>query len=154
MRIEIVHLSDIHFRETGNPVRNVVDEIVQAVNSVDATTSLFLVVISGDIAYSGKSAEYKVALQFFQEFREKLAKMRPDATLEFVSVPGNHDCVLPQKGAKLREALIHGVIPSMQEPAQDEELFAQLKKAQAPYNKFHKRLGGPETRTAGTRLSS
>ena len=136
MRIEIVHLSDIHFRTSGNPVLKVVDQLVHAVNSVDPSASLFLVVVSGDVAYLGQPAEYKVALQFFREFREKLAKLRPDAVIEFVSVPGNHDCVLPQKGVKLRETLIQGVIPSMQEPSQDEELFAQLRKAQAPYNKF------------------
>ena len=98
--------------------------------------------ISGDIAYSGKSAEYKVALQFFQEFREKLAQNASRRNPRVcVRSRQTHHCVLPQKGAKLREALIHGVIPSMQEPAQDEELFAQLKKAQAPYNKFRKQLG-------------
>ncbi|HKM47473.1 MAG TPA: metallophosphoesterase [Terriglobales bacterium] len=141
MRIEIVHLSDIHFRKAGNPLLKVVDQLVLAVNSVDPSASLFLVVVSGDIAYSGQPAEYKAALDFFREFREKLAKLRADAVIEFVSVPGNHDCVLPEKGVKLRRTLVEGVIPSMQEPTQDEELFAQLRKAQAPYNKFRRQLG-------------
>ncbi len=141
MRIEIVHLSDIHFRKAGNPVLKVVDQLVHAVYSVDPSASLFVIVISGDIANFGQSTEYKVALQFFREFREKLAKLRPDAAIEFVSVPGNHDCVLPKKGVKLRETLIQGVLPSMQESSQDEGLFAQLRKAQAPYNRFRKQLG-------------
>jgi hypothetical protein len=141
MRIEIIQFSDIHFRKVGNPILDVVDELVHAVNSVDPSASLFLVVVSGDIAYSGQTAEYNVALRFFQEFREKLTKLRPDAVIEFVSIPGNHDCALPEKGEKLRETLIQGIIPSMQELNQDEALFGQLRKSQAPYNKFRRQLG-------------
>ncbi len=141
MRVQIVHLSDIHFRKAGNPVVQVLDQLVQAVNSADPSASLILVVVSGDIAQSGQPAEYRVALQFFGDFNQRLKALRPDARIEYVCVPGNHDCVLPESGTKLRETLVQGVIPSMQDRKQDKALLAQLTKAQAPYSKFRKQLG-------------
>ena len=140
MPIAIVHFSDIHIRNTGNPLLSVVDQLIQAVNSIDSSVNLFVVVISGDIAFSGSAPEYRMALAFFKEFGEKLQKLRPGSRIEFVSIPGNHDSVLPESGTKLRKTLIQGVVPSMQEDEQDAALLAQLLKAQAPYNRFRKQL--------------
>jgi hypothetical protein len=140
MRLEIVHFSDIHFQKAGNPILSIVDQLAQAVQSVDPAASLILVVVSGDVAYSGSSAEYEIALRFFKAFDERLRKFAPTAVVKYVSVPGNHDCVLPKNGVKLREALIRGVIPSMREATQDKTLLNQLLKAQAPYNRFRRRF--------------
>jgi hypothetical protein len=141
MRLGIIHLSDIHFRKTGNPLFEVVDQLAAAVQSADPSVSMFLVVVSGDIAWSGKSAEYEIATQFFQQLRQQLQLFCPQAQVRFISIPGNHDCVLPEKGQKLRETLIQGIIPSLQESRQDEAILKELTKAQAPYNKFRKSLG-------------
>lgn len=141
MRTGIVHLSDIHFRKAGNPILDVIDRLVGAVASVDPSVSLFLVVVSGDIAYSGQPAEYDVAIQFFEEFRRKLLDLHPEAAVKYVFIPGNHDCLLPEEQVNLRKILIDGLLPSMQELRQDEALFDQLLMAQAPYSDFRKRLG-------------
>lgn len=142
MRLAIVHLSDIHIRRAGNPILEVTDQLVSAVNSSDSSVSLFLVVLSGDIAYSGKPAEYEVALRLFRDFRQRLKKMRPDATVEYISVPGNHDCVLLENQAKLRRTIIQGVVESLQAGSLDAALLKQALKVQAPYNRFRKRLSG------------
>lgn len=125
MRVAIVHFSDIHFRRAGNPVLDVLDQLVRAVNSADAQASLFLVIISGDIAFSGDFLEYEVARGFFKEFRDRLQMLRPDGVIEYATVPGNHDCALPESEATLRKTLINGVIPSMQEERQDEALLSE-----------------------------
>jgi predicted MPP superfamily phosphohydrolase len=140
MRVAIVHLSDIHFQKAGNPVFDVLDQLVNAVNSVDAKVSLFIVIISGDIAYSGQSLEYEVATGFLKEFKNKLQKLRTDVVIEFVSVPGNHDCVLPRNEETLRKTLINGLIPTMQEEKQDEFILKQIAKAQANYDRFRASL--------------
>ena len=134
MRAAIVHFSDIHLRRSGNPVIESIDQLVNAVNSVDAAVSFFLVVVSGDIANTGLGTEYQAALRFFREFESKLRALRPDAAIEFVSVPGNHDCVLPKSKSTLRKTLVQGIIPSIQDLKQDEALIREVVKAQAPYN--------------------
>jgi hypothetical protein len=140
MRLAIVHFSDIHVRKAGNPALEATDQLVSAVSSADPSVSLFLVVISGDIAFSGRPLEYRLATKFFLDLKRRLQDSHPGATVEFASVPGNHDCVLPESGVKVRETLIRGIIPSMSESRQDEELLRQLTKAQAPYNRFRKQL--------------
>jgi predicted MPP superfamily phosphohydrolase len=140
MRAAIVHFSDIHLRRSGNPVIESIDQLVNAVNSVDAAVSFFLVVVSGDIANTGLGTEYQAALRFFREFESKLRALRPDAAIEFVSVPGNHDCVLPKSKSTLRKTLVQGIIPSIQDLKQDEALIREVVKAQAPYNRFRKQL--------------
>ena len=142
MRAAIVHLSDIHLRRSGSPIVDAIDQLVSAVNSVDASVSLFLVIISGDIANTGVSTEYQTASQFFKAFEIRLRELRPDATIKFVSVPGNHDCVLPKNKARLRTTLVQGVIPSMQELKQDEASIGEVAKVQAHYNRFRKQLQG------------
>jgi UDP-2,3-diacylglucosamine pyrophosphatase LpxH len=140
MRTALVHLSDIHLRSSGSPIIQAIDQLVSAVNSVDASISLFLVIISGDIANTGVSTEYQTALRFFRDFENKLRGLRPDAAIKFVSVPGNHDCVLPKSKGQLRKTLVQGVIPSMQELKQDEASIGEVAKVQAHYNRFRKQL--------------
>jgi hypothetical protein len=140
MRVAVVHLTDIHFRISGNPVLAALDTLAHAVSSVDASVSLFLIVISGDIAFSGKPAEYRIALKFFRDLTKQLKALQPGARVELVSVPGNHDCLLPEGEVKLRETLVQGFIPSVQEGDPDPGLLRQLLKAQAPYNLFRQRL--------------
>jgi hypothetical protein len=140
MRLAVIHLSDIHIRTSGNPIVQVVEPLVNAANSVDASISLFLVVVSGDIGYSGEPAEYGIAQHFFDEFHKRLRNLRPDTTIEYVSVPGNHDCLLPKDQETLRATLIQGVLPSMLEAKQDAALLAALLKAQTSYNEFRTRL--------------
>jgi len=145
MRVAIVHFSDIHFRQAGNPIVDALDQVVRAVNSADAQVSLFLVVISGDIAFSGDFLEYEVARGFLKEFRDRLQALRPDAAIEYVTVPGNHDCAIPENETTLRKTLISGVIPSMQEEKQDGALLAEIAKAQANYNRFRSSIQSAET---------
>ncbi len=140
MRIAVIHLSDIHFRQAGNPILARVDRIAAAVNSSDAATGLFLVIISGDVAYSGSVKEYATALEFFGTLKGKLESLRKDAKVEFVCVPGNHDCALPEADLKLRDVLVRGAIPSMVDGKEDQSLLTQILRVQRPYKNFRKRL--------------
>ena len=105
MRIAVVHLSDIHFRVGTNPVLSCTSEIASAVNSVDATPSLVIIAVSGDIAFSGDPLEYRHALEFFAGLKDQLINLNGGARVEHVCVPGNHDCVLPKEESRLRATL-------------------------------------------------
>jgi hypothetical protein len=54
MKILILHLSDLHLKESLNSCEIKIDAISAAVRNEEADLAAALVVVSGDIAYSGK----------------------------------------------------------------------------------------------------
>jgi formylglycine-generating enzyme required for sulfatase activity/predicted phosphodiesterase/energy-coupling factor transporter ATP-binding protein EcfA2 len=90
--ITILHLSDIHFKkkkEEENKTfhKMVQQQLIEAVKRhVKEHGHPDFVVITGDIAFSGKKHEYDEALEFFDGLKAVL----PGET-EFLAVPGNHD---------------------------------------------------------------
>ena len=90
--INILHLSDIHFKRDkhdDNPTfrRDVQNKMVAAIRDhlKDHAPPDF-VAVTGDIAFSGKNPEYDEALIFFEDLKKSL----PGETI-FLVVPGNHD---------------------------------------------------------------
>ena len=89
--IEILHLSDIHFKKKKDDKnktfrKKVSQEMVAKIKEHIGSNNLNLdfVAVTGDIAYSG--IEYEEAKNFFNELRSVL----PERTV-FLAVPGNHD---------------------------------------------------------------
>ncbi|RCV64808.1 Formylglycine-generating enzyme [Methanophagales archaeon] len=89
--ITILHLSDIHFKRKKDEDRKAFREDVRAkmlakiTEHIDANNvNLDFVVVTGDIAFSGK--EYEEAKSFFADLKSIL----PEETI-FLAVPGNHD---------------------------------------------------------------
>ncbi|KAF5411968.1 MAG: 3',5'-cyclic adenosine monophosphate phosphodiesterase CpdA [Candidatus Methanophagaceae archaeon] len=87
--IEILHLSDIHFKKKKDDktfrkdVKNKMLAIIK--QHIDENNlDLDFVAVTGDIAFSGK--EYEEAKSFFEELKSVL----PQKTT-FLVVPGNHD---------------------------------------------------------------
>ena len=137
MRVGILHLSDIHFRIESNPISDKVNKVAAAAAS-DPSTSLYLIVISGDIAWSGATKEYSTALQFLHELRDIL--QRSGTNVIYVTVPGNHDCVLPEAEVSLRDALIQGLLTSIQQKKPDDALLKKVLEPQSAYEKFCAKL--------------
>ncbi|MCU0289767.1 MAG: metallophosphoesterase, partial [Acidobacteria bacterium] len=92
--ITILHLSDIHFKkkkdedEDNDVFRKTIQErLIEAVTGhAENRGNPDFVVITGDIAFSGKQEEYKEALKFLVKLKAGLPK-----ETEFLVVPGNHD---------------------------------------------------------------
>ncbi len=90
--ISILHLSDIHFKrnkdEDNKAFRKTVQqrlkEAVTAHSKKEGNPDF--VVITGDIAFSGKKEEYDEAFTFLSGLKAVLPKKT-----EFLAVPGNHD---------------------------------------------------------------
>ncbi|MCX6581951.1 MAG: SUMF1/EgtB/PvdO family nonheme iron enzyme [Candidatus Aminicenantes bacterium] len=90
--ITILHLSDIHFKkkkdEKNKTFRQKVQErLMEAVTGHSKKEgNPDFVVITGDIAFSGKKEEYDEAREFLGQLKKELPK-----GTEFLAVPGNHD---------------------------------------------------------------
>src|SRR3954470_16236008 len=94
MKIAVVHLSDIHFVDGNNPILGRAKRIGRAFQTTETEVDVCFVIVTGDIAFSGKSSQYESATAFFSEITEQLQSAHSDLRLEFVFIPGNHDCDL------------------------------------------------------------
>lgn len=90
----IVQLTDFHFKELqGNYQKRVDDILVTIKKSIKSGTVLLLV--TGDVARTGKESEYQSAAMFFDYLIEQLNQ--PEYQLKVYILPGNHDLHGPCK---------------------------------------------------------
>lgn len=89
--IRVLHLSDFHFREKDqwNAERVLIKMSGAISDFVNGGLKPDLVVLSGDLAHSGKRQEYKLASQWIDEYLMKALHGFQKSNL-FI-VPGNHD---------------------------------------------------------------
>lgn len=91
MSLLLVHLSDIHIKDGSDPILKKSDAIANALNNRLTNAKLVVILVSGDIAFSGKRKEYQAAKLFLEGIRKKIKK-EARCEVEFLICPGNHDC--------------------------------------------------------------
>lgn len=91
--LSFIHLSDIHFRNFSGD-RFDVDEDLRSELIYDIShnlkkqiSSIYGILVCGDIAFSGQAAEYKVATAFLEQICDLLMVEKS----HIFCVPGNHD---------------------------------------------------------------
>jgi len=110
MPILLVHLGDMHIRNADDEVLRRVDHVVAAVRAQRLNPSACIVVVPGDVAFSGKPEQYALADGFFRELLARLEQQFPGVKAEIVFVPGNHDCDMAlasdiRKAGQIRQLL-------------------------------------------------
>ena len=85
----IVQLTDFHFgEELQSNYQKRADDILETIKkSIKSGTVLLLV--TGDVARTGKESEYQSAVMFFDYLIEQLNQ--PEYQLKVYILPGNHD---------------------------------------------------------------
>lgn len=91
MTAVVLHISDIHVRSAEDPILKRAPDIARATYAALPNASAVLVVVSGDIAFSGEREQYEAALAFFETLREEIQREKP-VPVYFIPCPGNHDC--------------------------------------------------------------
>ena len=74
MRLQICHLSDIHFLDKNNSIISKQESLCRAILESSFKNEKILFLISGDIAQSGMGQQYDVAFEFFTYIKNKLTK--------------------------------------------------------------------------------
>lgn len=93
MKVGIIQLSDIHFKEGKNLVIDHKNAFQRACIAYLRNCVKIIIVISGDIAFSGKKKEYEIAYDFLKECEKFIRKEGTWInSINYVIVPGNHDC--------------------------------------------------------------
>ena len=110
MKVLILHLSDIHLtagKETNTAFAKF-PFIAKAIQNQENALAGVVVVVSGDIAYSGQEDEYAIAVEAFAQLESTLKAATRVEEITFICVPGNHDCDLSKAGIS-RETLIDAI---------------------------------------------
>lgn len=149
-KLVLVHLSDIHFtRASGVSVhdldKNVRNELVLNATKVAKDIGPVKgVLITGDIAYSGREAEFEHATNWLRDFCRALGCPEESVWV----VPGNHDVVRDKTKSKITRMLHQGVRQDgsdvdkeLREIFSDAQSAAALLEPLADYNKFAGRFG-------------
>ena len=90
MIFRIIHFSDLHSKNI-NPKNFDIDKISRAVATLP-NANAYAVVVSGDIAFSGKKDEYgKIRNFFIKLLYDKKCFKRQNRYINFFYAPGNHD---------------------------------------------------------------
>lgn len=93
MKLAILHLSDIHLHGSNDPILIRAKDIAKSTFIHARASDACLILITGDIAFSGTDDQYKLAKLFLDEIREAL-KIEGCPQVDVLMVPGNHDCKL------------------------------------------------------------
>ncbi|CAB5527823.1 metallophosphoesterase [Stutzerimonas stutzeri] len=133
----LLHLSDIHIRSDK-------DKILQYSNAISATLNKYLdksstlfIIVSGDIAFSGKKSQYSAAEKFLNEIKRNIYDEYA-IEIEFIIAPGNHDCdfELNNSARKMLIASIEGT----ENPEIDHSVVQSCTSVQAEFIAFKNRL--------------
>ncbi len=91
MKLQLIHLSDMHFEDRTHPFEIQIDKIIQAINSIENADEC-IIVVSGDLSGKGASKEYNYVSSFLGALFKHLNQQKYlQKKIEFVCVPGNHD---------------------------------------------------------------
>lgn len=93
MKLGVLHLSDIHFRHDSAPCKEYGESIARACYQTAHQSNEFVIIVTGDIAFSGRSTEYGYARELLTTISSML-ETELGRDVHIFLVPGNHDCTL------------------------------------------------------------
>lgn len=118
MNLLILHLSDIHIKTSQDKILGRGDSIGRASYKNLAGTDGVVVLITGDIAYSGKKDEYTLAQAFLKDII-KCIKSEKDIPIHVLMCPGNHDCDFEAGEPDIREIVLDNIRKTPPEEIKD-----------------------------------
>lgn len=106
--LTVVHLSDLHIKFAGDETLKLFEHISTAIARKLVKSKLILILVSGDIAFSGKKSEYELIEPEFKKLALQL-ELLFKAPVKWALVPGNHDGMF-NAASKSRALLINGIL--------------------------------------------
>jgi hypothetical protein len=148
MSIVLLHLSDIHIKTVSDAVLRHAQEIAAAAFDAAREADLLLVIVSGDIAFSGEDSQYTAAEGFLNSIVQIL-RQEASCPVHVVTVPGNHDCDFTRSDGT-REVLVNSLTGATPPPV-DTSMIDSCTSVQESYFRFRDRIESPR-RSDGDRL--
>ena len=132
----ILHLSDMHFVEENSYSLGNIRNIVNALHNSIVDIPNLLIIVSGDLAHSGKEKQYNEFGSFLDELIASIKQRYPQVShIEFAAVPGNHDMDYDLGSYEMKD------LEEIEKNNRYEELSADEYLKQAEYLSFAKTRG-------------
>ena len=141
----VVQISDLHIRDADSPAILKVGQLAGAVGSLRMEATNLVLLVTGDIAYSGASQQYEIALQALTDLRQRLLDEWMFESVEICICPGNHDCDFTRVSDAVRDALLAGLGSDVTNQTQ---IIESLSGAQVAYEDFANSVAHPRTRVS------
>ena len=120
MKIAILHLSDLHVKENDYFLREKVEKFLNSLN-VLGVVDQYIIIFSGDLAFSGKIKEYKDSRCIIGKIISGLKTINGNKNIELFMVPGNHDLSLDDK-SRTSESILQAYTNNNISSLVDEEI--------------------------------
>jgi predicted MPP superfamily phosphohydrolase len=145
MILALLHLSDIHLDIGGNSkILGRAPQIAAALQSAHPLIDQCLIVVSGDVAFSGTQEQYEIASSFFSRLKDEVNKHY--AVPAVVCVPGNHDCDFRSE-SDLRKIVLDSIGPKIDNVEANGRTLQELMTVQRNFFAFDSTLSGiPESK--------
>lgn len=148
MAAVILHLSDIHIKTDKDWVLDKASQIAACTFSSLHDATVVFIVVSGDIAFSGKPEQYDLAEQLLVQVKSAILNERL-VELHFILCPGNHDCDFALN-TNTRTLTLNGI---RNDPLQfDESVLETGAAIQIAYKAFAERLQSKDETRLGDLL--
>ena len=96
MRLQLIHLSDLHFSKKADSFEIQIDKMIQAMSSIGDADE-YVLVVSGDLAASGHYNEYRYVGSLVGAISKTVREEKMNGKqIEMICVPGNHDIFFPK----------------------------------------------------------
>jgi hypothetical protein len=104
-----------------------------------------VVLLTGDIAYSGRSEEYEQARLFLDDLRASLESLDRFEAVRIFMVPGNHDCDFGSH-SDVRDLVIKGVLSGQKKLENGSDVVPQLLSCEAAFFRFQREVDPPSSK--------
>lgn len=140
MKVAIIQISDIHISGAKDFIISRMKHIAKSARPVTGSCDRIIMTIAGDIADKGKHEEYVVALSFLKQLENEILQNNDKVkNIDYIIVPGNHDCTLSDN-EPVRDALISSALRNTK--SVPKEISSILLQAQQNYWDFSEKLTG------------
>ncbi|MBK8039359.1 MAG: metallophosphoesterase [Verrucomicrobiaceae bacterium] len=134
MKTALFQLSDIHIKSEHDLAVRYLPRIAGVMNELSMpSVDLVIIVLAGDLTYSGKTHEFKALRQALVQLRTELASVA-HCEVHFVAIPGNHDCDFSESN-QVRDLLIK-TLPSGDLTLSDSSIIEQCVTVQKEFWSF------------------
>lgn len=126
-KLAILHLSDLHFRNSENYKPEQIQNIINAIRNTVVDANYLLLIVSGDLVHDGKDIQYADFDRFLADLKNSIEKTYKNILkVEFVCVPGNHD--VDQTGGVYSKAEL---VDIAENNSFDEKIFEELARGES-----------------------
>jgi len=132
MSLIVVQVSDLHIKNEASKGAARISLLAGAIGSLRSKSENILLLLTGDIAFSGKRSEYEIAKFELDNLRERLVKEWGFSDIRIAACPGNHDCDFGSQSPAVRDALLK----SVESGEGKEDIVAELSSVQEAFREF------------------